>query len=127
MAEKLEEYKAGNLEKLMMEKKRIETLINNMNDPVIGLDENKKVLFMNNVALKIAFKFSLIFDFKLNAYFLNDSFSLCIAYIAQNATCLCNAIKCIYQENIFLVIPTNNLLFVFQWKSNERYIISQHP
>jgi PAS domain S-box-containing protein len=54
MAEKLEEYKAGNLEKLMMEKKRIETLINNMNDPVIGLDENKKVLFMNNVALRIA-------------------------------------------------------------------------
>ena len=54
MAEKLQEYKAGNLEKLMMEKKRIETLINNMNDPVIGLDENKKVLFMNNVALKIS-------------------------------------------------------------------------
>lgn len=54
MAEKLEEFKAGNLEKLMMEKKRIETLINNMNDPIIGLDENKKVLFMNNVAVKIA-------------------------------------------------------------------------
>ncbi len=54
MAEKLEEYREGNLEQLMMEKKRIETLINNMNDPVIGLDENKKVLFMNNVALKVA-------------------------------------------------------------------------
>ncbi|MEO6837896.1 MAG: ATP-binding protein [Ginsengibacter sp.] len=54
MAEKLEEYKAGNLEKIMMEKKRIETLINNMNDPIIGLDENQRVLFMNNVALKIA-------------------------------------------------------------------------
>jgi two-component system, NtrC family, sensor histidine kinase KinB len=54
MAEKLQEYKAGNIEKLMMEKKRIETLINNMKDPVIGLDENKKVLFMNNVALKIS-------------------------------------------------------------------------
>lgn len=54
MAEKLEEYKAGNLEKLMMEKKRIETLINNMNDPVIGLDENMRILFMNNVALRIA-------------------------------------------------------------------------
>lgn len=53
MAEKLEEYKAGNLEKLMIEKKRIETLINNMNDPVIGLDENKNILFMNDVALKI--------------------------------------------------------------------------
>ncbi len=54
MAEKLEEYKAGNLEKLMMEKKRIETLINNMNDPVIGLDQNKRVLFMNNIALQVS-------------------------------------------------------------------------
>jgi len=54
MAEKLEEYKAGSLEKLMMEKKRIDTLINNMNDPVICLDENERVLFMNNVALKIS-------------------------------------------------------------------------
>ncbi len=53
MAQKLEEYKAGNLEKLLVEKKRIETLINNMHDPVIGLDENKKILFMNDVALKI--------------------------------------------------------------------------
>lgn len=53
MAEKLEEYKAGNLEKLMMEKKRIDTMINNMNDPVIGLDERERVLFINNVALKI--------------------------------------------------------------------------
>ncbi len=54
MAEKLEEYKAGNLEKLMMEKKRIETLINNMSEPVIGLDDKKQVLFMNNIAFKIA-------------------------------------------------------------------------
>ena len=54
MAQKLEEYKASNWEKLLIEKKRIETLINNLNDAVIGLDENKKVLFMNNVALKIA-------------------------------------------------------------------------
>lgn len=54
MAEKLEEYQASSLEKLMIEKKRIETLINNMHDPVIGLDDNKKVLFMNDTALKIA-------------------------------------------------------------------------
>ncbi|MEO7121184.1 MAG: ATP-binding protein [Ginsengibacter sp.] len=53
MAEKLEEYKASNLENLMIEKKRIETLINNMNDPVIGLDENNRILLMNNVASKI--------------------------------------------------------------------------
>ena len=54
MAQKLEEYKVSNWEKLLIEKKRIETLINNLNDAVIGLDENKKVLFMNNIALKIA-------------------------------------------------------------------------
>ena len=53
MAEKLEEYKAGNIEKLLIEKKRIETLINNMNDPVIGLDQYQKILFMNNMALQI--------------------------------------------------------------------------
>lgn len=53
MAEKLEEYQASSIQKLLIEKKRIETLINNMNDPVIGLDENKKMLFMNHMALKI--------------------------------------------------------------------------
>jgi NtrC-family two-component system sensor histidine kinase KinB len=53
MAEKLQEYDNSNLAKLLMEKKRIETLINNMHDPVIGLDENKKILFANNEALKI--------------------------------------------------------------------------
>jgi two-component system, NtrC family, sensor histidine kinase KinB len=53
MAEKLQEFKDGNLEKLMIEKKRIETLINNMHDPVIGLDENKHILFMNDMALKV--------------------------------------------------------------------------
>lgn len=53
MAEKLQEYTASDFSKLMMEKKRIETLINNMHDPVIGLDENYTVLFANNEALKI--------------------------------------------------------------------------
>lgn len=53
MAEKLEEYKASDVDKLMMEKKRIETLINNMSDPVIGLDSNQTILFANNTALKI--------------------------------------------------------------------------
>jgi PAS domain S-box-containing protein len=53
MAEKLEEYKASNVAKLMMEKMRIEALINNMKDPVIGLDAEKRILFMNNIALQI--------------------------------------------------------------------------
>ncbi len=54
MAKKLEEYNNSNLAKLMMEKSRIETLINNMHDAIIGLDENRRILFINNEALKIA-------------------------------------------------------------------------
>jgi two-component system, NtrC family, sensor histidine kinase KinB len=54
MAQKLEEYNNSNLAKLMMEKSRIETLINNMHDPIIGLDENQRIIFINNEALKIA-------------------------------------------------------------------------
>ena len=53
MAEKLEEYNDSNLATLMIEKKRIEALINNMHDPVIGLDENMKILFVNDEATKI--------------------------------------------------------------------------
>lgn len=54
MAMKLEEYNNSNLAKLMMEKTRIETLINNMHDPVIGLDENLMILFANEEAIKIS-------------------------------------------------------------------------
>ncbi len=54
MAEKLQEYSDSNLAKLMMEKKRIETLINNLFDPVLGLDEKNKILFINEQALKIS-------------------------------------------------------------------------
>ena len=53
MAEKLEEYSNSKLEKILKEKKRVETLINNMHDPVIGLDENKIIIFVNDEALKI--------------------------------------------------------------------------
>ena len=54
MAEKLQEYQEGNIQKLMIEKKRIETLINNMHDPVVGLDEKNVILFMNDMALRIS-------------------------------------------------------------------------
>ena len=54
MAEKLEEYNTSNLFKLSLEKKRLETLINNMHDPVIGLDVNNQILFANDEALKIS-------------------------------------------------------------------------
>lgn len=53
MAEKLDEYAGSNLAQLLMEKKRIETLINKMNDPVLGLDEQGKVIFVNDGMLTI--------------------------------------------------------------------------
>ncbi|MBO9586997.1 MAG: PAS domain-containing protein [Flavobacterium sp.] len=53
MAQKLEEYHDSNVYKLLFEKKRLETLINNMNDPIIGLDHEGIVLFLNDEALKI--------------------------------------------------------------------------
>ena len=53
MAEKLEEYSNSNLHKLTFEKKRLETLINNMHDPIIGLDNQGIILFVNDEALKI--------------------------------------------------------------------------
>lgn len=54
MAKKLQEYNESNLAKLMMEKKRIETLINNMHDPVIGLDDKNTIQFVNQQALIIS-------------------------------------------------------------------------
>ena len=53
MAEKLEEYDTSKLAKILFEKKRIEALINNMHDPVIGFDENFLILFANEEALKV--------------------------------------------------------------------------
>jgi signal transduction histidine kinase len=53
MAEKLDEYEHSNLAKILFEKKRIETIINRMTDPVIGLDEHDKVIFANEPALNL--------------------------------------------------------------------------
>ncbi|MWB92756.1 PAS domain-containing protein [Flavobacterium sp. GA093] len=53
MAQKLQEYHSSNLYKLFFEKKRLETLINNMHDPIIGLDNEGIILFANDEALKI--------------------------------------------------------------------------
>lgn len=51
MAEKLDEYEHSNVAKILFEKRRIETIINRMSDPVIGLDQNNKVVFANDQAL----------------------------------------------------------------------------
>lgn len=53
MAEKLDEYEHSNLAKIIFEKKRIETIINRMSDPVIGLDESNKIIFVNDQALTL--------------------------------------------------------------------------
>lgn len=53
MAAKLNEYESSNITQLLFEKKRIDTLINKMHDPIIGLNENKMILFANEEALEI--------------------------------------------------------------------------
>ncbi len=53
MAEKLDEYEHSNLAKIIFEKKRIETIINRMTDPVIGLDESNKIIFVNDQAMEL--------------------------------------------------------------------------
>jgi two-component system, NtrC family, sensor histidine kinase KinB len=53
MAQKLDEYEHSNLAQILFEKNRIETIINKMNDPIIGLDEKKRILFANSEAIKI--------------------------------------------------------------------------
>jgi signal transduction histidine kinase len=53
MAKQLDNYENSNLAKIIFEKKRIETIINGMKDPIIGLDENWNILFVNTTAIKI--------------------------------------------------------------------------
>ena len=53
MAVLLDQYENSNLSKLMMEKKRIETIIRNFKDAIIGIDERNYVLFANPVAMNI--------------------------------------------------------------------------
>ena len=53
MAQKLDEYEHSNLAKIKFEKSRIETIINQMKDGIIGLDEKKNILFLNAIAEKL--------------------------------------------------------------------------
>jgi len=53
MSEKLYEYDNSNLAKIKFEKRRIETIINQMRDGIIGFDENKNILFLNAVSEKL--------------------------------------------------------------------------
>jgi len=53
MAEKLDEYEHSNLSQIKFEKSRIETIIDQMRDGIVGFDENRKILFLNVVAEKL--------------------------------------------------------------------------
>lgn len=53
MAYKLEIYENSNIAKLLSEQKRLETLINKIKNPIIGLDENKKILYINQEILDL--------------------------------------------------------------------------
>ncbi len=54
MAEKLQQYESSNMAQVMFEKQRIEAIINNMQDVIVGLNENKLVLFANREAVKLS-------------------------------------------------------------------------
>ena len=53
MAERLEYFESGNLNKLMFEKRRAEAVINSMKDASIGIDKNNVILFANFQALQL--------------------------------------------------------------------------
>ena len=50
MAKKLYEYEHSNISRLMFEKKRVDTIINQMEDAVTGVDADNKILFINHKA-----------------------------------------------------------------------------
>ncbi|OOQ61730.1 HAMP domain-containing sensor histidine kinase [Mucilaginibacter pedocola] len=52
MAEKLNEWETSNLATVVSEKRRIEAIIEQMQDAIIGVDETREVLFINDAARK---------------------------------------------------------------------------
>ncbi|MCX6151482.1 MAG: ATP-binding protein [Ignavibacteriales bacterium] len=53
MAERLREYEQNNLHQLLIEKKRVEAILQNMNDAVLVIDENKIIVSINKTALEL--------------------------------------------------------------------------
>ncbi|GAB2516048.1 HAMP domain-containing sensor histidine kinase [Spirosoma aerophilum] len=53
MAQKLDEYEHSNLARVLFEKRRIDTLIRIMSEGIVGMDENKRILFANPVACRL--------------------------------------------------------------------------
>jgi PAS domain S-box-containing protein len=53
MTKKLDEYENSNLASILFEKKRIETIINTMQDAIVGLDEKMIIIFANEIACSL--------------------------------------------------------------------------
>ena len=53
MAQHLSEYRSNTLSTLLAHKKFLEAIINSISDPIIGLDPDRKILFINSEALNI--------------------------------------------------------------------------
>lgn len=53
MVDRLDEYEHSNLAQILFEKRRIEALIDHLRDAVIGLDDQRRILFANPVALQL--------------------------------------------------------------------------
>lgn len=53
MAERLTEYRASTLADILSAKKFLEAIVNSINDPIIGLNREREILFINNEALNV--------------------------------------------------------------------------
>ncbi|MBS5625009.1 MAG: ATP-binding protein [Butyricimonas virosa] len=53
MAERLEEYQQSSLASLLSSKKYLEAIVNSIHEPIIGLDHDRQILFVNNEALTV--------------------------------------------------------------------------
>lgn len=53
MASKLEEYEKSNIDRLIAEKKRAETIVKSMVDGIIVLNENNEIILVNNTGIEL--------------------------------------------------------------------------
>lgn len=53
MAERLAEYRASTLASILSSKNYLEAIVNSINEPIIGLNNEKEILFINDEALSI--------------------------------------------------------------------------
>lgn len=53
MAKRLQDYHSSTVSELMASKRYMETIINSINEPIIGMDSDMNILFINNEALSV--------------------------------------------------------------------------